>query len=87
MFEGIQAIFCAFHPYLGNDDGSRTWLDQRDLTEFISEFERLSFTKRKTLIYVPVNKFITTDDELVWTRSKHNPLKTIYERKADREGL
>lgn len=75
----------AFNPTL-DGNGGVIWVSQSDKTQMLSEFERDSFSTSKRLFYLPVIQFLTLDDELMGIRSQSNPVKSIFIRKADREG-
>ena len=82
----LTTNICAFHPSYRLDNDQISWHAQRDATQFMTEFERASFSIYKRLLYVPNSQFITLDDDLLGTRSKDNQVKCLSARKADREG-
>lgn len=74
-----------FKPTL-NGNGGVGLVSQRDKTQLISEFDQTDFCKSRRILYIPSFQFLTLDDEIMKTRSQKNPVKSMSNKKADREG-
>lgn len=80
---------CALYPTLRHredSDGHFSWESRRDQTSCLTYFVLNTYAIGEQLFYVPICQFLTMDDELMGNRSKHNQVKLLFLRKADREG-
>lgn len=68
------------------NDGSATWMSQRDQTPNLSEFENMAFRETRRVFCHILHMFATVDDDLFGTRAADNQVKMLSARKADREG-
>jgi len=76
----------AYSPTGRGEEGAMQWFAQRDRTRHLSEFETLAFRETKKVFFSPLQLLATLDDELHGTRAVDNQVKTLSDRKADREG-
>lgn len=83
--EWLHANSCAFHHSGSNEDGITMSDAQRDQTQYVGEFEGVSFSATKRLLYIPAHKFVKLDDKFMGISLQDNPVKAISERKTDRE--
>lgn len=68
------------------NDGSATWLSQRDQTPSHTEFEHLAFRETRRVFFHLLHMFATLDDDLFGTHAADNQVKMLNARKDDKEG-
>lgn len=73
----LSSKLCAFPPSLQSHRGLGTWAAQRDMTQLVTDFERVAYGKTKRLFYISSCQSVTLYDELMGTRSMSNPVKSI----------
>ena len=81
----IQSKLCAYSP-TRDSAGNHTWFCQRDKTHLLTSFENVLMPRSRSMFFVPLHQVVTLDDDLMGTRSAENPVKTLSNRKADKEG-
>lgn len=82
----ISSNILGYSPIGRGNVGTRTWNSMRDETQQLSEFERTCFTLIRTVFLGSVQCFATLDDDLFGCRAVDNQVKSLSNRKADREG-
>lgn len=65
--------------------GQRNFLLQWNQTTNLSEFEYLSLAETKKIFSIPLHLMDRLDDELIGTRAVDNQVKSIANRKANRD--
>lgn len=81
----ISNNMLAFSPTGRGRDGGISWLAQRDQTPRLTQFEITAFRVTCKIFVCPSHTFATLDD-LYGTRAADNQVKTLSNRKADKEG-
>ncbi|PXF43989.1 hypothetical protein BWQ96_06222 [Gracilariopsis chorda] len=76
----------AFSPTGRGLDGGGTWLAQRDQTPLLTQLEKKAFRQTCKVFVSPNYTLATLDDDLYGTRASDNQVKSLSNRKADREG-
>ena len=82
----ISNHILAFSPTARGQDGSRTWLAQRDQTQRLTQFENTAFRVCCKIFFSPTHTPATLDEDLYGSRATDNQVKTFSNRKSDREG-
>lgn len=82
----ISTNILAYYPTGRGDVGDSTWRPQRDETQSLGEFEKVSYEMTRKIFLIPVHTSGTLDDDILGTRVEDNQVKTISARKADKEG-
>lgn len=75
----------AYSPTRSGDNGGNSWISQRDQTRQLSEFENLAFRWTRK-VFSTLSLLATLDDDLFGTRAAENQVRTLSNRKADKEG-
>lgn len=74
-------------PNVGRrNDGSVTWIAQRDQTPHLSQFKHISFKETRDVFLHATFMFLASDDGLFGTRAADNQVKLLSNSKADKEG-
>lgn len=76
----------AFPATRRGDEGEESWASQRDATQRLIKFERSAFEMSRTICLSSNNTFVTIDDDLYGTRAWDNQVKSLSNRKANKEG-
>eukprot|EP00474_Spongospora_subterranea_P007755 CRZ08213.1 hypothetical protein [Spongospora subterranea] len=82
----ISQNILAFSPSNRGNMGANSWSSQRDMTPNLTAFEKVSFSVSNSIFVVPNHTTATLDDDLYGTRASDNQVKTISNRKSDKEG-
>ena len=82
----INSNILAYAATGRGDDESLGWNAQRDQTVMLSQFERSAFRMTARIFMSSNHTILSLDDDLMGTRATYNQVKTISNRKADKEG-
>lgn len=63
-----------------------TWNALKDETQQLSDFERIEFDVVRNVFFGTAQIFAILDDDILGTSATNNQVKSLYNRKADREG-
>lgn len=69
----------------GNESNDQ-WASQRDSTQRLEGFERAGYDMSRNVCLSSNFTTVTVDDDLYGTRARDNQVKTLSNRKADKEG-
>ena len=82
----ISTHILAFSPTGRGGEGGSSWSAQRDKTPLLTQFEQTAFRATRKAFVTPNHLLATLDDDLYGTRASDNQVKTLGNRKADKEG-
>lgn len=77
----MTSYLSAFYPAMS----SKRRVGRGDPMRWLSDLERTAYVSCNRMLYVPSCQLVTLDDKLMGTKSKWNPVKTLFACKADKE--